>query len=85
MFEEEDGHTLEKEILALTKELGLDRQISEGVKHLEDMLLKIQGDLSRPEQPSNNSCIGNADVDVSCTRICRHHCSVSTNKCQHVE
>lgn len=43
MYEEEDGRTLEEEILAMTKELGLDRQISEGVKHLEDMLLKIQG------------------------------------------
>lgn len=40
---EEDDLTLEKEILALTKELGLDRQIKEGVKHLEDTLLKIQG------------------------------------------
>lgn len=43
VFEEEDGISLEETILALTKELGLHRQVSDGAKHLEDELLKIQG------------------------------------------
>ncbi|XP_045118672.1 histone-lysine N-methyltransferase eggless-like isoform X3 [Portunus trituberculatus] len=49
VFEEEDGISLEETILALTKELGLHRQVSDGAKHLEDELLKIQDSFSKLE------------------------------------
>ncbi|XP_042206255.1 histone-lysine N-methyltransferase eggless-like isoform X2 [Homarus americanus] len=41
-YECDDGKSLEETIIELTRELGLDRQITEGTKHLEERLLAVQ-------------------------------------------
>lgn len=42
-FATEDGKTIEDTIAEITQELGLDTQITDGMKHLEERFLALEG------------------------------------------